>query len=309
MQIFVYPALSELLRNRLRSGASVFGEVVFNAENPGKGEHLITNADILLGNPPRVWLKNVAGRLKFWQLDSAGFNQYADIDTPAAVCNMGDYFSVPCAETMVGGILSFYRLIPQLAKLQLQKRWVGAPLRPGMDVLTGKRVLILGAGSIGKAIAIMLGGFNCRITFAARTARGSDVIALADAGQTIASSDIIINTLPGNADKVVTGSFFDQVREGALYASIGRGNTTDEPALIAALRPGKLAGAVLDVTMEEPLPSDHVFWEMSNVILTQHTGGGQQNEDAGKVDLFLANLERFAKKMPLLHEVDLGKGY
>jgi glyoxylate/hydroxypyruvate reductase len=309
MQIFVYPALSEPLRNRLRSGASVYGEVVFHAEHPDKGEDLIAKADVLLGNPPRAWVKSVAGHLKFWQLDSAGFNQYAEINTPAVVCNMGDYFSVPCAETVVGGILSFYRLIPHLARLQQQREWVGAPLRSGMDVLTGKRVLILGAGSISRTIAKMLTGFDCHVTFAARTARGIDVIALADADQTIASSDIIINALPGNADKVVNGAFFDQVREGTLYAYIGRGNTTDEAALIAALRPGKLAGAVLDVTLEEPLPANHVFWEMPNVLLTQHTGGGQKNEDAGKVDLFLTNLERFAKNTPLLHQVNLSKGY
>lgn len=309
MRIFVYPALSEPLRNRLRSGAAVFGEVVFNAEHPGKGEDLIATADILLGNPPRAWLKNVAGQLKFWQLDSAGFNQYAEIVTPALVCNMGDYFSVPCAETMVGGILSFYRLIPQLARLQQEKKWVGAPLRAGMDVVSGKKVLILGAGSIGRTIAKMLKGFDCHITLAARTARGMDVIALADAAPIVASSDIIINSLPGNADKVVTEEFLNVMREGTLYASVGRGNTTDEPPLIDALRSGKLAGAVLDVTLLEPLPANHDLWGMPNVILTQHTGGGQKNEDAGKVDLFLANLERFAKGMPLINEVDLGKGY
>lgn len=308
MHIFIYPALKEALRDRIKAEASGFGTIDFNTGKTETGSEQIRNADVIFGNPPLTWIEPVASHLKFWQLDSAGFNQYSGISTQAIVCNMGDYFAIPCAETMLSGILGFYRLIPELIRLQQQKKWVGAPLRSGMDVLSGKSVLILGAGTIGRAIAKMLRGFDCNVTFVARTSR-PDVLSFEDALPGFSQNDIVINTLPGNAEKVVSELFFESMRPGTLYASVGRGNTTDENALIAALTSGKLIGAVLDVTREEPLPVGHVLWGMPNVILTQHTGGGQKNEEEGKVDVFLKNLKLYADGKLPRHQVTLSKGY
>jgi glyoxylate/hydroxypyruvate reductase A len=96
---------------------------------------------------------------------------------------------------------------------------------------------------------------------------------------------------------------------GSLYASVGRGNTTDEPALIAALQAGRLGGAVLDVTATEPLPPDSPLWTLPNVLLTQHTGGGQPFEDEGKVEILLRNLQHLRRGEPLENLVDLTRGY
>lgn len=308
MHIFIYPALKETLRDRIEAEASGLGTIDFNASKTESCPDRLRNSDVIFGNPPLAWVEPVASQLKFWQLDSAGFHQYSGIKTQAIVCNMGDYFAIPCAETMLSGILGFYRLFPELIRLQQQKKWVGTPLRSGMDVLTGKNVLILGAGTIGRAIAKMLRGFDCNVTFVARTSR-ADVLSFEDALPGFLQNDIVINALPGNADKVVSGLFFESMRPGTLYASVGRGNTTDENAMIKALTSGKLLGAVLDVTLQEPLPAGHVLWDMPNVILTQHTGGGQKNEEDGKVDLFLKNLKLFADGKPLRHQVALSKGY
>ena len=95
----------------------------------------------------------------------------------------------------------------------------------------------------------------------------------------------------------------------AVFANIGRGSTVDEPALIKALQEERLAGAVLDVTEVEPLPSSHPFWGMSNVILTQHTGGGQANEQEGKVVIFADNFRRFIEGQPPHNQINLQKGY
>ena len=96
---------------------------------------------------------------------------------------------------------------------------------------------------------------------------------------------------------------------GSLYASVGRGNTTDEPALLDALQAGKLGGAVLDVTAKEPLPADNPLWSMPKVLLTQHTAGGQPGEEDGRIDLLLNNLRRFQQGEPLENPIDLSKGY
>ena len=96
---------------------------------------------------------------------------------------------------------------------------------------------------------------------------------------------------------------------GSVYANVGRGTTTDEPALIAALQSSQLGGAVLDVTATEPLPADSPLWTLPNVLLTQHTGGGQPDEDAGKVAQFLRNLDLFLAGKPVANAVVLGRGY
>ena len=79
--------------------------------------------------------------------------------------------------------------------------------------------------------------------------------------------------------------------------------------LILALQQKRLAGAVLDVTEVEPLPADNALWEMSNVILTQHTGGGQVSENEGKVVFFVKNFQRFLHQQPLENQIELEKGY
>ena len=122
-------------------------------------------------------------------------------------------------------------------------------------------------------------------------------------------TDSVINTLPGSAENFFSADLFAAMRSGSIYASVGRGNTTDEPALLRLLQVGHLGGAVLDVTTIEPLPTNHPLWTLPNVLLTQHTGGSQHHEDEGKVDVLCRNLERLQAGQPLEYLVDLSRGY
>ena len=90
-------------------------------------------------------------------------------------------------------------------------------------------------------------------------------------------TDIVINCLPGSAEGFFSADLVAAMAPDSIYASVGRCNTTDEPALIAALEAGHLGGAVLDVTAIEPLPTDNPLWALPNVLLTQHTGGSQHH--------------------------------
>jgi glyoxylate/hydroxypyruvate reductase len=121
--------------------------------------------------------------------------------------------------------------------------------------------------------------------------------------------DVVINTLPGSAHQYVNSSFIEAMKHGGIYASVGRGNTTDESALLTALNEGKIAGAILDVTETEPLPIASELWEMEQVLLTQHSGGGDQYEAFGKAEFFIANVKRFINGEQPLHLVSLSKGY
>ncbi|HYF69596.1 MAG TPA: D-2-hydroxyacid dehydrogenase [Ohtaekwangia sp.] len=309
MKFFIYTDLPKKLQSRLKSALGDYGELIFRTELSDNAINEFQAATILFGNAPKNWFTPLPDNLKFWQLDSAGFDQYADVKVNAVVANMGDFFSIMCAETMVAGILAYYRHIHDLVRFQSEKRWVGKPLRYKLELLSRKKVIILGAGTIALCIEKLLTGFECEVKMTARTNAKAQIRSTEELMQALPAADLIINTLPGKANQYVNETFFNSMVEGSVYASIGRGNTTDEKALLRALESRRLAGAILDVTEQEPLPDSSQLWAMNNVILTQHTGGGHKMEDEGKADLFIENARRFLDGEKIKNQVDLAAGY
>jgi glyoxylate/hydroxypyruvate reductase A len=313
MIIYCHANLDEELRNRLLEALSPQYTIHFQSDTQSKAEaqNLFKEADYILGNPPSDWFSEVSEHLKFWQLDSAGFDQYASVrlNEQTKVANMGDWFARPCAESILGGVLALYRGLDKLTLLKEKAEWVGAPLRAELRLLSGQEVVILGAGTIGKTIQIFLQGFNCIIHMMARTSPEADIHSKEELLDILPNTDLLINTLPGSASHFADQSIFAAMKKGSVYASIGRGSTTDENALIEALNAKHLDGAVLDVTEVEPLPMESPLWKMDNVILSQHTGGGHAKEHVGKVDLFLNNMLALEGGGAPINEIDLSKGY
>ena len=310
MRLFVYPALPAAARTQLEQGLFAGVDVTYAADLPGaKQASACQRADVIFGNPPPEWLASALPHLRLWQLDSAGFDRYQGLAVAAPVANMGDYFAWPCAETMVAGLLAHYRALPELVHLQREARWVGAPIRGRMGLLRGKRVIILGAGTIAQAVRQQLRGFGCAVQLLARTNPQAELHSRADLLAALPQADVVVNCLPGSADKFFGAAEFAALPPGSVYASVGRGNTTDEAALLAALQTGHLAGAVLDVTETEPLPPSHPLWALPQVLLTQHTGGGQPHEAEGKVAQLLCNLAHLQAGQPLENIVNLKQGY
>jgi glyoxylate/hydroxypyruvate reductase A len=313
MQIYCHTTLGEPLRSKLLEVLTPQHTVHFNSDMADKKEaqEVFRNAEYILGNPPLEWFQETPVRLKFWQLDSAGFDQYASVKLheTTKVANMGDWFARPCAETIVGGVTALYRGLDTLTLLKEKSEWVGSTLRPSLRILYQQNVVILGAGTIGKAVNAILQGFGSYTHMLARTSPDADLHSREDLFHELPYADLVINTLPGTAVNFVNAEFFSAMKEGSVYASVGRGSTTDEAALIEALNSKRLAGAVLDVTATEPLPADSPLWKMEKVLLTQHTGGGHKDEHLGKVDLFLNNVFALENGSAIFDEVELGKGY
>ncbi len=312
MNIYIHTLLNPALSASITDSFGQHHRITFRTEQavPQSPPENFLDADAILGNPPLVWFENAQARnLKFWQLDSAGFDQYRQADTNAKVANMGDWFARPCAETIVGGILALYRGLNKLAVLQKEKKWVGTPIRGELGLLYRKNVAVLGSGTIGLAVRSILSGFGTNTKLVARSSAEADIHSREALFEILPFTDIVINTLPGAAGKYVDDDFLQAMKKGSVYANVGRGSTTDEQALIRLLKNGDLAGAVLDVTEKEPIPSENPLWEMDNVILTQHSGGGQANEDSGKAANFIENFSRFLKGEKILFEVSLSRGY
>jgi glyoxylate/hydroxypyruvate reductase A len=313
MIIYCHSTLTEHLRNKLIEALTPQHEIYFHVQLASEEEsaNIFRKADFILGNPPVNWFENVSENLQLWQLDSAGFDQYASVSLPddVKVANMGNWFARPCAETIVGGVLTLYRGLDDLILLQQKSEWVGAALRSDLRILHGQNVIILGAGTIGQAVNDILKGFGSFTHLHARTSPDATLRNREDLFNELPHADLVINTLPGTAVKFADADFFRTIKKGAVYASVGRGSTTDEQALIEALHSGHLDGAVLDVTEKEPLPEDSPLWKMKNVILTQHTGGGRADEHLGKVDLFLNNIFAIENGSDIFDQINLGKGY
>jgi phosphoglycerate dehydrogenase-like enzyme len=313
MKIYIDTPFEPVHKALLRSGITG-DELIFKDELATSMEQqkALYEADILLGNPKPVELLEKAVNLKWIQLYSTGFEYYSHIRLPAIVTNMQDYYAQPCAETMIAGILAIYRSMDKFTLLKDWKQWVGYRMRAGVQLLNGKKVIILGWGHIGKRLAHILSGFDCPIQVFARTAAEAQLRTPQQLEQAIPDADIIIACLPGTKETagLFTVKMIELMKETALFCNVGRGNLLeDEHALVNALMQGKLGGAVLDVTAEEPIPADHPLWDCPNTMLSQHSGGGNLTEYQGIAELFMENLQAFKANRPLKNRIDLSKGY
>ncbi|MBS0661632.1 MAG: D-2-hydroxyacid dehydrogenase [Verrucomicrobia bacterium] len=274
-------------------------------------------AEIVFGNVPADWLA-AARRLRWVQLDSAGVDAYLDLNRrrgglPVVITNLSDFFGQPVAEAALAGLLAFFRRLPALLAAQRDGRWIKPEVEAANSIrqLHGARVIVLGAGAIGRRIAALLAPFEVTLEFFARTAPDATLRTRAQLDAALPAADVVIGTLPHTPD---TAGLFDAPRLGrlarhAVLVNVGRGSLLDEAALLVALNENRLAGAVLDVTAVEPLPPGHAFWTHPRVLLTQHTGGRFPDETAAKVRRFLENLAHFRAGEPLRGVLDAGRGY
>ena len=124
-------------------------------------------------------------------------------------------------------------------------------------------------------------------------------------------SDVVVSCCPWTPEthELISADAIGRMKRGSYFINISRGKVVDEEALIGALKSGKLAGAGLDVTYEEPCPPDNPLWELPNVILTSHSAGQSQLYRRRAIQLFIDNLNRYANGEPLQNVVDKEKGY
>jgi phosphoglycerate dehydrogenase-like enzyme len=188
---------------------------------------------------------------------------------------------------------------------------MGSTLRPYLSTLHHRKVLIAGAGAIGLTIKQILEGFKCSVAVLGKSSGGADIYTYAEFDALLPETDIIVSCLPETEETI---NFFSKKRlalckTGAVFINVGRGSVVDEQALAEALQTGHLGGSVIDVTQTEPLSDDHPFWNCPNTILTQHTGGGSDDELMQKVFIFLDNFNRYRKGEPLKNIINFEKGY
>jgi phosphoglycerate dehydrogenase-like enzyme len=270
------------------------------------------DCDLVFGEPSliRVVLPRMP-RLHWVQATWAGVEPLLDesLRRDYTLTNARGVFGALMSEYVFGYLLAHERLI--LAKYAAQQRGRWDPAPPG--TLRGKTIGLLGVGSIGAALAQMAKHFEMRVkgyTRASEGCRDVDVYFHGDNRARFAADvDYLVAVVPNTSAtrRLVDAELLGALPPRAVFVNPGRGSVVDEDALAAAIRAGRLAGAVLDVFNEEPLPSTHAFWTTPGVLITSHTAALSVPEDIAPV--FVDNYRRLVRGEPLRYRVDFERGY
>jgi phosphoglycerate dehydrogenase-like enzyme len=250
--------------------------------------------------PLLALLAGPTGRLRVIQTLSAGVDWLVGrVPEHVMVCNARGVYDAPLAEWVVGAILAMQRGLVQSRDAQARHAWEA--IEP--PELSGRRVVILGLGSIGRAIADRVRPFGVEVIGVGRTAR-EGVRGLADLDEVLRDAEILVNILPLTSE---TTGLLDTRRlglvpDGALVVNAGRGRTIETAALVEELQAGRLRAA-LDVTDPEPLPPDNPLWGLPNVLITPHMAGDSPASTIRAFELAGDQVRRFAAGEPLINEI------
>jgi phosphoglycerate dehydrogenase-like enzyme len=240
------------------------------------------------------------GRLRVIQTLSAGVDWLVGrVPEHVMVCNARGVYDAPLAEWVVGAVLAMQRGLVQSRDAQARREWDA--IEP--PELSGRRVVILGLGSIGSAISDRLRPFGVEVVGVGRTARDG-VRGRAELDEVLRDAEILVNILPLTSE---TRGLLDARRlsllpDGALLVNAGRGRTIETAALVEELQAGRIRAA-LDVTDPEPLPPDHPLWGLSNILITPHMAGDSPASTIRAFELAGDQVRRFAAGEPLINEV------
>jgi len=181
---------------------------------------------------------------------------------------------------------------------------------PGLEELSGLTMGIFGFGDIGNEVARRARAFGMRVLYCKRTPLPADLeeelgVAYAFKDDLLQQSDFLVLTSPltPETEKAIGERELSLMKPTAYLINVSRGAVIDEPALAAALRDHCLAGAGLDVFVQEPIPFDHPFLTLDNVTLTPHIAGGKGGARQRQMLAVLENVARFARGEPCLHRI------
>jgi phosphoglycerate dehydrogenase-like enzyme len=212
----------------------------------------------------------------------------------------------PLAEWCLFALLAFAKDVRRLERDRRARRW--EPYAVGE--LRGRTLVVVGVGEIGTEVARLARAFGMRVVGMKRDpSTGADhvdeLVAVDRLGEALGHADAVVVTLPlTDATRGLVGEAeLAALPPHAVFVNVGRGGVVDEAALVDALRDGRLAGAALDVTAQEPPPSDSPLWTLDRVLLSPHTAALVEAENARIVELFCANLGRYLAGEPLRNRV------
>lgn len=213
----------------------------------------------------------------------------------------------PIAEWVLGVLLMFVKDLRRTLELQQRHEWLHRETEP----LEGRRVLLLGLGLVGRETAKLLRAAGMKVDVVASRARDDaelgPIAGIEDLDRLLPLANDVVLALPLTASTtgILDAERIASMRSGARLVNVGRGALVDEEALQAAAWDGHLDAVALDVFEQEPLPADHPFWTMDNVLVSPHMSGDLVGWRGRVVDRFAANFRRWLAGEPLVDVVDV----
>ena len=253
-------------------------------------------------------------KLRWAQVMTAGVEEWLALpDLPqnlTLTCARGTHTeSMP--ENIIGAL--FYVAKPYATAVENQKK--GAWVRTVAQPLTGKTLGILGLGVIGQQVARIATTLGMRVIGTRRRPQPipnvAKVVGPEATREVLAEADFVLLLLPATPDteNFINAERLAMMKPTAWLFNFGRGHLIKDDDLIAAVKGKKIAGAVLDVFRQEPLPAEHPFWQTEGIIVLPHIGGPHPQRDKFVARLFVENLGRFLDGRPLKEVVDRKTGY
>ncbi len=269
------------------------------------------DADILFGEPDliRDALASFPD-LKWVQASWAGVEPLLDpaLRRDYILTNARGVFGPLMSEFVFGYLLLHERKILQRLEAQKEHRW--DPTLTG--TLRGKTIGLLGVGSIGAELARTAKFFDLTVrgfTRASESCSDVDEYFHADLPAFASELDYFVSVLPNTAETrhIIDAQVLNALPKHAIFVNVGRGSAVDESALVEALATGAVAGSILDVFEQEPLPAGHPLWSAPNTFITSHTSAPSFPKDIAR--LFIENYRLYIEGQPLKYVVNFENGY
>jgi phosphoglycerate dehydrogenase-like enzyme len=260
----------------------------------------IAGVDILLCfSPPMAdHVVRDAPKLKWIQALGTGVDNIVDLPSlgkEVVVTNVRGIHGAPVSEATIAFMLSLARDMPRSVRAQDQSKWERWP----SALLAGRTVGILGVGLIAEYLAPICKTFGMTVVGVSGSPRETkhfDRMAHRnDLTKVVGDLDFLVVLTPLSAEtrNIIGEKVFAAMKPSAYLVNVARGGVVDEPALIAALEAGKIAGAGLDVFSQEPLPSDNPLWKTKNLTIFSHLGGYSQGYEDRAMPTIAGNMAKF----------------
>jgi len=255
-----------------------------------------------LGPPSVVDIVQSMPSLKVVQTLTAGYEHLLDrLPRGVVLCNARGVHEASTAELAVGLTIASLRGFPGFVRAQDKARWA----HERYQALADKRVLILGYGSVGRAVAERLRPFEVELVLVANHPRPG-IHVLAQLPELLPTVDVVVLTVPLTAatTHLVNHEFLSQMHDGSLLVNVSRGSVVDTDALLLELNAKRLHAA-LDVTEPEPLPASHPLWKAPNLLVSPHVGGDTSAFPPRAWRLLQEQLNRYIAGGQLLNVVSI----